>query len=45
MLNISLTQFKKKHKNKKDQIIFHTIKSEGVKETENLINNFLIEKK
>jgi len=44
MLNISLTQFKKKHKNKKDQIIFHTIKSEGVKETENLINNFLIEK-
>jgi len=44
MLNISLKQFKKKHKNKKDQIIYHTIKSEGVKETENLINNFLIEK-
>ena len=44
MLNISLSQFKKKHQNKKNQILFHTIKSDGVRETENLIDNFLIEK-
>ena len=44
MLNISISQFKKKHQNKKNQILLHTIKSDGIKETENLINNFLIEK-
>ena len=44
MLNTSLFQFKKKHQNKKNQILFYTIKSNGAKETENLINNFLIEK-
>ena len=44
MLNISISNFKKNHKNKKNQILFHTIKSDGIKETENLINNFLIEK-
>ena len=44
MLNISISEFKKKHRNKKNQIIFHTIVSDGNKETENLINNFLIEK-
>ena len=44
MLNISISVFKKKHRNKKNQILFHTIKSNGIKETENLINNFLIEK-
>ena len=42
MLNISISVFKKKHRNKKNQILFHTIKSNGIKETENLINNFLI---
>ena len=44
MLNISISEFKRNHKVKKNQILFHTIKSNGVKETENLINNFLIEK-
>ena len=44
MLNISISEFKKKHRNKQNQIIFHTIVSDGHKETENLINNFLIEK-
>jgi len=44
MLNISFYEFKKKHQNKKNQILFHTIESAGNKETENLINNFLIEK-
>ncbi len=44
MLNISISQFKKNHKNGKNQVLFHTIKSNGIKETENLINNFLNEK-
>ena len=44
MLNISISEFKKKHQNKKNQILFLTIKSNGLKETENLINNFLIKK-
>ena len=44
MLNTSVSQFKQKHQNKKNQILFYTIKSDGVNETENLINNFLIEK-
>ena len=44
MLNKSISEFKRDHKNKKNQILFHTISSNGVKETENLINNFLIEK-
>ena len=43
MLNISISEFRKNHQNKKNQILFHTINSDGVKETENLINNFLIE--
>tara|TARA_B100001121_G_scaffold283547_1_gene277714 strand:- start:3121 stop:4575 length:1455 start_codon:yes stop_codon:yes gene_type:complete len=44
MLNLSISEFKKNYKNKKNQILFHTIKSDGIKETENLINNFLNEK-
>ncbi len=44
MLNISLSQFKQKHQSKKNQIIFHSIESDGINETENLIDNFLIEK-
>tara|TARA_B100002051_G_scaffold59243_1_gene55176 strand:- start:3133 stop:4587 length:1455 start_codon:yes stop_codon:yes gene_type:complete len=44
MLNIQISEFRKKHKNKKNQILFHTIKSNGVKEINNLINNFLIQK-
>ena len=44
MLNISVSEFKRNHQNKTNQIIFHTINTNGKKETENLINNFLIEK-
>ena len=44
MLNISISQFKKNHRSKRNQVLFHTIKSDGIKETENLINNFLVEK-
>ena len=44
MLNITTSKFKRNHINKKNQILFHTISSNGEKETENLINNFLIER-
>ena len=44
MLNKTISEFKRDHINKKNQILFHTINSNGIKETENLINNFLIEK-
>ena len=44
MFNISISEFKKNHQNKKNQVLFHTIKTDGLKETENLIDNFLIEK-
>ena len=45
MLNITISQFIRNHKNKKNQILFHALKSNGIKETKNLINNFLNEKK
>ena len=44
MLNISLDKFKSQYLRKKNQIIFYSIKTNGEKEIENLINNFLIEK-
>jgi len=44
MLNISLSKFKSQHKRKINQIIYHSIKTNGINEIENLINNFLIEK-
>ncbi len=44
MLNKTISEFKKIHRNKKNQILYHTIISNGLKESENLINNFLIEK-
>ena len=44
MLNISLGNFKSQYKRKKNQIIYYSIKTNGEKEIENLINNFLIEK-
>ncbi len=44
MLNKSISDFKRNHRSKKNQILFHTVRSNGAKETENLINNFLIEK-
>ncbi len=44
MLNLSVSEFKRNHQNKKNQVLYLTIKSNGINETENLINNFLIEK-
>ena len=43
-VNTSLPNFKKKHKNKKNQIIFHKSKCKNNKIIENIINNFLIKK-
>ena len=44
MLNKSISEFRINPRKNKNQILFHTIKSNGIKETDNLINNFLIEK-
>jgi anthranilate synthase component 1 len=44
MLNLSLSKFKSQYLRKKNQIIYYSIKTNGEKEIENLINNFLIEK-
>ena len=41
MLNIGLKLFKKNHKKNKNQVLYYSIKSDGVKEIENLISNFL----
>jgi anthranilate synthase component I len=43
-LNSSLSEFKKKHKNKKNQVIFHKAECKKNKTIENIINNFLVEK-
>ena len=43
-INISLAEFKKKHKNKKNQIIFYKSHCKNNKIIKNLINNFLIKK-
>ena len=43
-INISLFSFKKKHKNKKNQIIFHKSDCQNNKIIENIIDNFLIKK-
>jgi len=43
-VNTSLFNFKKKHKDKKNQIIFHKSKCQNNKIIENIINNFLIKK-
>ena len=43
-VNISLSAFKKKHKSKKNQIIFHKADCKNNKAIENIINNFLIKK-
>jgi len=43
-INISFSKFKKKHKNKKNQIIFCKKKSYDKKTIENLISNFLSKK-
>ncbi len=44
IINISLANFKKKHKNKKNQIIFHSTSCKNNKIIENIIDNFLIKK-
>ena len=43
-INTSLINFKKKHRNKKNQIIFHKADCKSNKVIENIINNFLIKK-
>ncbi len=43
-INTSLLNFIKKHKSKKNQIIFHKSKCKNNKIIENIINNFLIKK-
>ena len=43
-INTSFINFKKKHKNKKNQIIFHQAACKNNKIIENIINNFLIKK-
>jgi len=40
-INISFTTFKKKHRNKKNQILFYSLKCKNDKIIENLIDNFL----
>ena len=44
MLNISIGKFKSQYLRKKNQILYYSIKTNGEKEIENLIDNFLIEK-
>ena len=43
-INTSFVSFKKKHKNKKNQIIFLKLDCKDNKAIENIINNFLIKK-
>ena len=43
-INTSFINFKKKHKNKKNQILFHETLCKNNKIIENIINNFLIKK-
>jgi len=43
-VNINLSYFKKKHKSKKNQIIFHKSDCKSGKIIENIINNFLVNK-
>ncbi len=40
-LNVSLKEFKKKHNQKKNQVLYYKIKSKNSFEIENLIDNFL----
>ena len=42
MLNVSLSKFKSQYLRKKNQILYYSIKTNGEKEIDNLINNFLI---
>ncbi len=44
MLNISISKFKSQYFRGYNQILYYSIKTKGIKEVNNLINNFLIEK-
>ena len=44
MLNVDLKNFKKRHKQKINQIVFYSLNTNGLNEINNLINNFLNEK-
>jgi len=44
IINTSLYNFIKKHKNKKNQLLFHKVNCKNNKAIENIINNFLINK-
>ena len=44
IINTNFSSFKKKHENKKNQIIFHKSNCKNNKIIENIINNFLIKK-
>ncbi len=44
MLNIRLSKFKSQYKKKNNQVLFYSIKTNGTREIENLIDNFLTEK-
>ena len=43
-INTNLLSFQKKHKNKKNQIIFHKMDCKNYRTIENIINNFLLKK-
>ena len=43
-INISFANFKKKHRNKKNQIIFHKTSCKNNKAIENIVDNFLFKK-
>ena len=43
-INTSLYNFKKKHKSKKNQVLFHKTDCFNNKIIENIINNFLVKK-
>ena len=43
-ININLLNFKKKHKNKKNQVIFHKAACKSNKIIDNIINKFLTKK-
>ena len=43
-INVSLSNFKKRHQNKKNQVIFYKTKCNSNKIIDNIINNFLIKK-
>ena len=43
-INTNFSEFKKKHKNKKNQIIFHSSNCKNNKIIDNIINKFLDQK-